>query len=67
MQDQMVKKQRRRLHDFPELQVGYPERNDAGPNHEMERIHVDMDTLVISKKRAGDLAHEMGGRTSSHA
>jgi hypothetical protein len=35
----------RRVHDFPELQVGFPERNDvSNPNIEMERIDVDVNT-----------------------
>jgi hypothetical protein len=32
----------KRSSDYPELHVGFPERNDAtNPNIEMERIHVD--------------------------
>lgn len=34
-----------RVHDFPELQVGFPERNDVtDPNIEMEGIDVDLKT-----------------------
>jgi hypothetical protein len=51
-----------RVNDFPELQVGYPERNDvSNPNIEMERIHVDLETMGISKKSAAELAKEMRG------
>ncbi len=60
MQKETANTQRRVLHDFPELQVGFPERNDAsGSAYEMERIHVDMETLNISKKRAADIAREL--------
>lgn len=52
----------KRLNDFPELQVGYPERNDvSNPNIEMERIHVDLETMGISKKSAAEIAREMRG------
>lgn len=52
----------KRLNDFPELQVGYPERNDvSNPNIEMERIHVDFETMGISKKSAAEIAREMRG------
>lgn len=53
---------RNRLNDFPELQVGFPERNDArNPNIEMERIHVDFETLGISKKSAAEIMREIRG------
>ena len=52
----------KRLNDFPELQVGYPERNDvSNPNIEMERIHVDFETMGISKKSASEIAREIRG------
>ena len=55
-------KRNKRRNDFPELQVGYPERNDvSNPNMEMERIHVDFETLGISKKSASELAREIRG------
>ncbi|MDQ2658617.1 MAG: hypothetical protein M3Y60_14435 [Bacteroidota bacterium] len=55
-------RRRRGLRDYPELQVGYPERNDvSNPNHEMERIHVDLETLDISKKSASEIAREIRG------
>ncbi len=61
MQEEKVNMRRRKgLRDYPELQVGYPERNDvSNPNHEMERIHVDLETLGISKKSAAEIAREM--------
>lgn len=53
-------KRNRHRHDFPELQVGFPERNDVqNPNIEMERIHVDLETLGTSKKSARDFAREI--------
>lgn len=53
-------RRKKRLGDFPELQVGYPERNDASsPNIEMERIHVDFETMGISKKSASEIAREI--------
>lgn len=53
---------KKRVNDFPERQVGYPERNDvSNPNIEMERIHVDLKTMGISKKSAAELAREMRG------
>lgn len=61
MQNEQVNMKRsRRLHDYPELQVGFPERNDvANPNLEMERLHVDFETLGVSKKSAAELAREL--------
>lgn len=61
MQNEHVNMKRsRRLNDFPELQVGFPERNDvSNPNLEMERYHVDLETLGISKKSAAELVREM--------
>lgn len=49
-----------RLHDFPESQVGFPERNDvASPIIEMERIHVDLETMDISRKNTEELTREL--------
>jgi hypothetical protein len=60
MQNEQINIRRNRLNDFPELQVGYPERNDVtNPNIEMERIHVDLQTMGISKKSASEIAREM--------
>jgi len=60
MQNGKVKMNRRRPNDFPEHQVGYPERNDvSNPNDEMERIHVDLETLVLSKKTAAEITREI--------
>lgn len=51
MQNSQVKRNRRRPHDYPERQVGYPERNDASnPDDETERIHVDFEGMEVSKK-----------------
>ena len=63
MQNEQIKVRRNtRLNDFPELQVGYPERNDvSNPNLEMERIHVDLETMGISKKSAAEISREIRG------
>lgn len=58
--EQVNMKRSRRVHDYPELQVGFPERNDvANPNQEMERLHVDLETLGVTKKSAAELAREL--------
>ena len=45
--------------DYPEMQVGFPERNDVTfPNEEMERIHVDLETLKLSRKSGDELTQE---------
>ena len=63
MQNEKVNMKRtKRVSDFPEFQVGYPERNDASdPGMEMERIHVDFETMGISKKSAAEIAREIRG------
>jgi hypothetical protein len=54
--DQTSDKRGRRTSDFPELHVGFPERNDAtSPSVEMERVHVDIETLNISRKNASEV------------
>ena len=65
--DKSILKKNRRLNDFPELQVGFPERNDVcNPNIGMERIHVDFETLGISKKSAEEISREIRGINSPH-
>lgn len=60
--EQLNNRRNKRLKDFPELQVGYPERNDvSNPNIEMERIHVDFETMGISKKSAAEITRELRG------
>ena len=55
--------QNSRTNDFPELQIGYPERNDVrNPNHEMERIHVDMENMELRRMNATDLTREIAGQ-----
>ena len=50
----------KRPNDFPELQVGYPERNDVhNPNEEMVRIHVNLDNFELSRKSAEELTLEL--------
>jgi|GEM_PF-2131619 hypothetical protein len=68
MQNESVDIRRIRVSDYPELQVGFPERNDASDPYievervhveDMERIHVDFETMGISKKSASELARDM--------
>ena len=59
-------KQERRRFDYPERQVGFPERNDvSSPIEEMERVHVDFDTFGISRKSADEFTREITGRDES--
>lgn len=56
----------KRASDYPELQVGFPERNDAtNPNIEMERIHVDMATFDISRKNAHEVTKAIAEQETS--
>jgi hypothetical protein len=60
--DKVNIRRKAKLNDYPELQVGYPERNDvSNPDLEMERIHVDLETLGISKKSGAEIAREIRG------
>jgi hypothetical protein len=55
-------KRESRVGDYPELQVGFPERNDASsPNLDRERIHVDLDTLNISRTTEEEVTREVTG------
>jgi hypothetical protein len=58
--------QNSRVNDFPELQIGYPERNDVrDPNCEMERIHVNLDNFELERTKADGLKRvlpDQGGR-----
>ena len=48
-----------RPNDFPELQVGFPERNDVrDPNAEMERIHVDLESFELQRTKADGLTRK---------
>ena len=61
-------KRNKSLNDYPELQVGFPERNDvSNPNAEMERIHVDFETLGISKKSEEEIIREIRGNAMRDA
>lgn len=61
-------KRKKRRNDFPERQVGFPERNDVShPDIEMERIHVDVETLGTSKKSEAQILREIRGRNVSQA
>lgn len=48
-----------RVRDYPELQVGFPERNECTPIDEMERIHVDLDTMDLSRKNLQEFTREI--------
>jgi hypothetical protein len=49
----------RRSNDFPELQVGYPERNDVrNPNGEMERIHVNLENFELYRTNAEGIVRD---------
>ena len=55
-----AQKRDKKSNDYPENQVGFPERNDASdPNLERERVHVDLETLDISRTSAVDLDKEI--------
>ncbi len=44
---------------FPEQQVGFPERNDASiPVEDMERVHVDLETLNLSRKSGKEVTRD---------
>jgi hypothetical protein len=46
-----------RRNDFPELQIGYPERNDVrDPNGEMERVHVNLESLELERTHADGIS-----------
>ncbi len=65
--NKVTSRRKRKLNDFPELQVGFPERNDvSNPNIGMERIHVDLETLGISKKSAEEITREIRGTKVPH-
>lgn len=54
-----------RVNDFPELQIGYPERNDVrNPNIEMERIHVDMESFELKRTNAQGIERESKDKNS---
>jgi hypothetical protein len=49
----------RRSNDFPELQIGYPERNDVrDPNGEMERIHVSLEDFQLHRTNANGVIRD---------
>jgi hypothetical protein len=57
--------QNQKPNDFPELQVGYPERNDVrDPNVERERIHVDLENFELKRLNAEGLTREIRGQAS---
>ena len=61
-------KDRKAIHrnDYPEMQVGFPERNDVTfPNEERERVHVDLETLKLSRKSGDELTQENMGANAT--
>ena len=55
----MEKVQKVRPNDFPELQIGYPERNDVkNPNSEMERIHVNLENFELKRTTADGIVRD---------
>lgn len=61
-ENHVMNKNGRRTGNFPELYVGFPERNDASEPYETERIHVDLDTLSISRKSESEVTRAILGR-----
>jgi hypothetical protein len=55
-----------RVREYPELQVGFPERNEIpDPNSDMERVHVDLETLNLSRKNAVEVTREITGQVTA--
>jgi hypothetical protein len=57
------KKKESQLRDYPESQVGFPERNDVTCPVDTERIHVDLDTFDISRKSSTEVHRELTGQS----
>lgn len=61
--DKSILRKNRRFNDFPELQVGFPERNDvSNPDIGMERTQVDLETMGLSKKSAEEVSRTRSPR-----
>jgi hypothetical protein len=59
--------QKTRPNDFPELQIGYPERNDVrDPNQEMERIHVNLENFELRRTTAKEITQENNAQGIYH-
>ena len=54
-----------RVREYPEMHVGFPERNEIPDPSEMERIHVDFDTFNISRKNAIEVTREITGQITA--
>ena len=54
-----------RVREYPEMHVGFPERNEIPDPNEMERIHVDFDTFNISRKNAIEMTREITGQVTA--
>ena len=48
-----------RVKDYPELQVGFPERNECTPVDDMERVHVNLETMDLSRKNLQEFTKEI--------
>ena len=48
-----------RVTEYPERQVGFPERNDCMSPTEMERFHVDLETFDISRTNLQEFTKEI--------
>lgn len=71
MQNDKVKVKRRRLNDFPELQVGFPERNDVSiPDEEIVRVNAELTDLEMPgspRSRTTGRSHDIRGSKVSRA
>ena len=64
----MDKVSKNRPNDFPELQVGFPERNDVrDPNADMERIHVDLESFELKRTTADGIIRRNAGESFAQA
>ena len=62
------KNERARPNDYPELQIGYPERNDVkDPNGDMERIHVNFENFELKRLNAEGVTRELRSPGSLNA
>ena len=70
MQNDKVNVKRRRLNDFPELQVGFPERNDVSIPYEENRVDAEMTDLEMpgsSRNRSTGSRQDIRGTKVSRA
>lgn len=48
-----------RVREYPENQVGFPERNDCMSPAEMERVHVNLETLDLTRTNLQEFTKEI--------